>query len=195
MSGSATASEESSGLAPEAQIGERIRRARLARGKTIDAVASAAGLTKGFVSRLERDRVSASVASLVRVCAAIGIPVGSLFEAAETGVVRSDQAPAINFGGSGVSDRVFTPASERQLQVIHSRIEPGGSSGPEQYGLSSRSEFVYVLTGALELEIGEQSVHLAEGDAVTFAPSEPHSWRCPPDQSGAEVLWVLSPAA
>ncbi|MGB3337961.1 MAG: helix-turn-helix transcriptional regulator, partial [Devosia sp.] len=57
---------------PTVLIGTKLRTARKTRGLTLDQVAQAAGLTKGFVSRLERDDVSPSVASLVTVCEVLG---------------------------------------------------------------------------------------------------------------------------
>src|SRR4051812_49949635 len=61
----------------EALVGPRLRAARQAAGLTLAAVAAQAGLTKGFLSRLERDEVSPSVATLVTVCGIVGISVGS----------------------------------------------------------------------------------------------------------------------
>src|SRR4051794_32037269 len=87
---------------PHAPIGARLRTARQAAGLTLAAVAEQAGLTKGFLSRLERDEVSPSVASLVTVCGILGIGVGSLFEAPQTSLVRAGEAPPINFGGQGL---------------------------------------------------------------------------------------------
>ena len=49
-------------------IGSRIRAARHAQRLTIDQVADSTGLTKGFLSRVERDLTSPSVASLVTLC-------------------------------------------------------------------------------------------------------------------------------
>ena len=73
----------------QVRIGARLRAARQARGLTIAQVAEAAGLTKGFVSRLERDDVSPSVASLVTVCEVLGLRVGELFDPPETAVIRA----------------------------------------------------------------------------------------------------------
>jgi DNA-binding XRE family transcriptional regulator len=63
------------GGAPAVRIGARLRAARQARGLTLDKVAAATGVTKGFLSRLERDDVSPSVASLVAVCDVLGVRV------------------------------------------------------------------------------------------------------------------------
>ena len=60
---------------------------------SIAEVAEQAGLTKGFVSKLERDLANVSVASLIRLCDALGISVGSLFQAPKGEVVRRDARP------------------------------------------------------------------------------------------------------
>jgi transcriptional regulator with XRE-family HTH domain len=162
----------------EIRLGGRLRAARKSRGLTIEQVAARAGLTKSFVSRLERDGTSPSVASLVRLC----------------GVVRGGQAPQVNFGGHGVRDYLFTPTSEPRLQVIESHIEPGGGGGDEQYALASDIEFVYVVEGELGVQVGATDYRLQAGDGLTFLPTESHSWRNPSKKSSTVAVWVLSPA-
>src|ERR1700749_3638180 len=68
-----------------ARIGAQLRAARLAARMSMAEVAEQAGLTKGFVSKLERDLANVSVASLIRLCDALGISVGSLFQAPKGG--------------------------------------------------------------------------------------------------------------
>ena len=98
-------------------LGERIKAARLARRKTLAEVAADSGLTKGFVSKLERDQADASVASLMRLCDALGISVGTLFNASQGEVVRHHAYPRLTFGGTGIAEFVFflTPAGEQGL--------------------------------------------------------------------------------
>lgn len=176
------------------RIGVRLRAARQARGLTLDKVAAATGVTKGFLSRLERDDVSPSVASLVAVCEVIGLRVGDLFDTPETSLVRAGEAREINFGGERVREYLLTPGTQSQLRVIHSLIEPGGGGGEEEYALDCDVEFVYVLRGDLELLLSHQSVRLAAGDAFTFPGREPHTWRNASGEEPCEVLWVLTPA-
>ena len=103
---------------PEVRIGARLRAARRSRGLTLDRVAEMTALTKGFLSRLERDEVSPSVASLVAVCDAVGIRVGELFQTPATSLVRAGEGRPINFGGRGVREELLTPA-QQHLRVIH----------------------------------------------------------------------------
>lgn len=178
----------------EVHIGARIRAARLAGGLTLEKVAAAAGLTKGFISRLERDEVSPSVASLVAVCAAIGLRVGELFEPPQTAVVRAGEAPKINFGGRRVKEYLLTPGTQQHLEVIHSRIDPGGTGGTQPYTLDCDAEFVYVIAGELEVQLTDHVIRLAAGDCLTFPGREPHTWRNASKSAPCEVLWVLAPA-
>ena len=178
----------------EAHIGARLRSARQAAGLTLAAVAEQAGLTKGFLSRLERDEVSPSVASLVSVCAALGVPVGQLFDAPATSLVRAEEAAPINFGGSGVREVLLTAGTQRSLQVIRSVVEPGGGGGDELYSLACEAEFVHVLRGRLRLTLPGEVVELRSGDAFTMPGVTPHTWLNPSATQSCEVLWVLTPA-
>jgi transcriptional regulator with XRE-family HTH domain len=179
---------------PQAAIGRRLRTARQVRGLTLDQVAGAAGLTKSFLSRLERDEVSPSVASLVTVCEVVGIRVGQLFEAPATSLVRAGEGRQINFGGSDVRELLLTPGTQDKLQVIRSTIEPGGSGGAELYTLDTDLEFVYVVHGRLRITLTAESVVLATGDAFTFPGREPHTWANDSARERCEVLWALAPA-
>ncbi|GIE99811.1 helix-turn-helix domain-containing protein [Paractinoplanes rishiriensis] len=180
--------------ATSAAIGGRLRSARQARGLTLQQVADATGLNKGFISRLERDEVSLSVASLVSICDVLGIRVGKLFEAPPTSLVRADQGRPINFGGSKVREFLLTPGTQTHLQVIHSTLEPGGSGGEQLYTLDCEVEFVYVVRGQLKILISDEAVLLSAGDAFTFPGREPHTWSNARDDAECEVLWVLAPA-
>ena len=174
-------------------IGTKLRTARKLRGLTLDQVAQSAGLTKGFVSRLERDDVSPSVASLVSVCDVLGLRVGELFDPPRTSVIRSGEGRLINFGGEGAVERLVTPGTQTALEVIHSVIDPGGSGGEELYALSCEAECAYVLSGTVEVVLEHHVESLAAGDAMTFPGSSPHTWRNP-GPGPCEVLWILAPA-
>ena len=93
-----------------ARIGAQLKAARLAARMSMAEVAEQAGLTKGFVSKLERDLANVSVASLIRLCDALGVSVGSLFQAPKGQVVRREARPPINFGGSKMTEYLVTPS-------------------------------------------------------------------------------------
>lgn len=178
----------------EVRIGAKLRAARKAHGFTLDQLAAAAGLTKGFLSRVERDETSPSVASLITLCEVMSLDVGSLFTASDATLVRRETAPAINLGGTGVNERLMTPRREPRLQLIHTVAEPGGTGGTEFYTINCQLEVVYVLKGAVDVVFTDRRQRLAAGDALTFAGNEPHTWINTSQTRSAELIWVLVPA-
>ena len=178
----------------EIPIGPRLRMARQQGGLSIGQVAAETGLTKGFISQVERDLTSASVAALVRLCDALHISVASLFEPTSANLVRYDSRSRINFGGDNVTEWLLTPTTERRIRVIESRIAPGGGSGPEAYVLGAEAEWAHVVQGTLEIRVGDQDHLLQTGDSLTFSAREPRSWRNPSKSEPTTVLWVLCPA-
>src|SRR5438034_3868890 len=174
------------------RIGAEVRAAGLAARMSMAEVAEQAGLTKGFVSKLERDLANVSVASLIRLCDALGISVGSLFQAPKGEVVRRDARPRINFGGRKMTEYLLTPSGEKRVQTILSDIEPGGGSGAEPYRLPAGVEFVFILAGQLQVTVAGECIVLEEGDALTFTADMEHTFQAGANR--ARVLWVLSPA-
>jgi transcriptional regulator with XRE-family HTH domain len=175
------------------KIGARIRAARQRRGMSLEQMAEETGLTKGFISQVERNLTSVSVASLVNICNAIGLRIGALFEPARRDLIRHADRPRINFGGVNVTEFMLTPANQAQVRVIQSQIGPGGGSGDEPYSLNGEAEFVHVISGELEIAVHGDTYLLGAGDSLTFSPRDPHNWRNPSDTETL-VLWVLAPS-
>ena len=96
--------------------------------------------------------------------------------------------------GLGGSERLLTPGTQQQLQIIHATIEGGGHGGEQLYALHCDTEFAYVLTGGVEVVMEDDVVTLGTGDAMTFPGRTPHTWRNASATEVCEVLWVLSPA-
>jgi transcriptional regulator with XRE-family HTH domain len=176
------------------RIGAQLRAARLAARKTIAEVADEAELTKGFVSKLERDLANVSVASLIRLCDALGVSIGSMFQASKGEVVRRGEYPPIDFGGSGMREYLLTPSGEKRVQAILSDIQPGGGSGDEPYALPADVEFALILAGRLSITVAGEEVTLEQGDAYTFPADAPHTFRSVQPAGRTQVLWLVSPA-
>lgn len=174
-----------------AHIGARLRAIRRQKRLTLEQVVQGSGLDKSYLSRLERDLTTPSVATLVKVCDALGIRPGELFDPPKTRIVRRDSAPLANFGGQGVTERLLSQGLSGELMVLRSLIDPGGHGG-ELYTLDADVSFVTVLRGQLEFVVEDAHYFLGEGDSITVSSRIPHTGRNPPAQE-AEVLWVTSP--
>ncbi|PRI10586.1 helix-turn-helix domain-containing protein [Leucobacter massiliensis] len=175
------------------RIGAQLRSSRLAQGITLAQLAQATGLTRGFLSRIERDETMPSVPTLVQICQALSLPLGELFAEPDIQRVALTEAPRINMGGTGADERLVTPRSEDRVQLIRSSLAPGASGGEELYTVNCAVESLHLVSGSLELAFPDRWMRLDAGDTLTFPGRTPHSWRA--GASGAEAVWVLVPAA
>lgn len=174
------------------QIGFRLRVAREERGMTLSSVADFTGLTKGFISQVERGLTSASISSLAAICDALTMPMGRLFDPPRIYVNRSAERQPALLMGDGVADTILTPPGQSDVQVIETWVEPGGGFEPEPYRLPVDREFVVVLAGELEMRIEAEVFLLGTGDSMSFDARHAHIWRNPSDFERTRVMWVLS---
>jgi len=175
-------------------LGERIRNLRERRGRSLKQLASGTGLTQSFLSQVERDLTSPSVASLRKIAEALGTSVATFFAGGSPNgrLVRKDDRPVLLHPQRRWRDTLLTPSMNGKLQVIWSEIEPGGGSGDEPYSHNSDEECVVVIRGKLDFWVGDEHYALEAGDALTFESRIPHKNRNPgPGKS--QVLWVISP--
>lgn len=175
------------------RIGAKLRTSRLSQRLTLEQLATATGLTKGFISRIERDDTMPSVPTLVQLCQALSLSIGSLFEEPDIQRVVLAEAPLINMGGERVVERLITPRSVDEVQVIRSSLEPNASGGDTLYTVNCTLEVLHVISGRLILVLVGQEEELLPGDTLTFPGRTPHTWRT--GDEGAEITWTLVPAA
>ena len=177
------------------KLGARLRAVRTESGFTLDQLATATGLTKGFISRIERDGSSPSVETLVALCEAMSIPVGWLFESPDVSLVRREDASTIiSISGDTGQEYLLTPRAQSAVQVIRSVFLPGQTGGKELYTLGADVEVAHVIEGRLEIIFATAREELAAGDTLTFHGHEPHTWRNPDSDAECIVLWTLVPA-
>ncbi|MBI4171691.1 MAG: helix-turn-helix transcriptional regulator, partial [Actinobacteria bacterium] len=116
-------------------MGARVRALRRERGLTIEQIAAATGLTKGFISQLERDRTSPSLSSIARICDALGVRLSHIFERDPApALVRKGDRPAVDTYFP-TSNFLLSSREERRFQAIESEVAPGAGAGDELYSL------------------------------------------------------------
>ena len=176
------------------ELGERLRAIRVLRRLTLRDVAEAAGVSESFVSRLERGRSSASVATLQRLAAAVGIEISDLFAGESRSgprVLRRQERQLLEWGHLG-RKALLTPKPFHSLEVVVARFEPGGSTGDEPYTHGDSEELLIVVEGEVHVQLGTDVYELAAGDSVHYQSSTPHRVSNPADVT-AEVMFVISP--
>ncbi|MDO5618888.1 helix-turn-helix domain-containing protein [Kocuria sp.] len=178
--------------AGDPRIGMRLRNLRRRNHMTVEQLAAAAELSKGFVSRVERDLTSPSVDALVRLCRVLRVEVGEVFAPeSAVDVVRLADAPEVHLGGEGIREQLVTPSGNRALQIIRATVAPAGRSEDELYSMDCRHEALHVITGQFVVSTPDHRLELAAGDTVSFPGSEPHGWENPGPEP-ATVLWIMA---
>lgn len=178
---------------PHDQIGERLKSRRRHLGRTLEQVAGSAGLTKGFLSDVERGRTSPSMSSLINLCRVLEIELSSLFQTNASPVVRKEARRMIPFGGSGAADYQITPGAGGRIAAFWSELEPGAAYGDKEYSLNSEEELVLVIDGTICVSVQGEEYTLQKGDAVTFDPHRLHNiWNASKEEP-ATAVFVLTP--
>ncbi|MGA7922172.1 MAG: cupin domain-containing protein [Candidatus Acidiferrales bacterium] len=172
-------------------VGARLRRMRLRKGYSLSQVAGAAGVSVGFLSAVEREQMTASVATLRRLARFYRMNILGLFNPSEANPGRVTPANRkVLDAGPGV--RMELLAWGNTIMEPHLfRIAPSAGSG-ESYAHEGE-EFLYILRGELEISLVEgETHHLKEGDSFYFESSNAHRWKNP-GKKQTLVLWINTP--
>jgi transcriptional regulator with XRE-family HTH domain len=149
----------------------------LEKGLTVETLAAAAGLDKGFLSRLERGTKRPSVETVLRLSAALEVPVGLLFgEQTTDETVRISRATGRNRSVEEPGDYSFellTPqGSMMEAFLFHVGAAPTG--GGQQH---DGEEMFLVLSGTVEMRTPDRSYVLEAGDCAYFPGHIAHQVR------------------
>ena len=176
------------------EIGSKIKRLRVRLGLTQEELAARTELTKGFISQLERDITSPSIATLMDILEALGTNVSEFFSDREDDgvmVYAADDMFIKEDEEAGVTIRwLVTNAQRNALEPILVTLAPGASTEPDDP--HEGEEFGYVLSGVITLVSGEQKRKVRRGDAFYFRPTGVH-YLINTGKSEGKVLWVSTP--
>ncbi len=160
-------------------IGKKVRELRTERGLSVRTLAARAGFSPSFISQMESDAVSPSIASLEKVAEELGVSLGQFFssiEAAPREVIRGGERPEYESGWSrSTVELLADPAPGRKLSAVEITVEPGGASG-KHTAFGVQEAVVLVLSGELVVRLGEQEMELYEGDAVYVSEGTGFAW-------------------
>ena len=158
------------------ELSARLRNLRAGRGWTQDEMARRAGLSKSYLSRIEDGERQPSLASLLSLAQAYGVPLASLFAAPteenpHCAVLRAGSLPEQQ--GNGLS---YTPLSrpERAAAMHPIRVTvPARRENGEMYRHEGE-EWLHVLSGTLRLALADEVHTLHPGDSAHFDARVPH---------------------
>ncbi|MEQ5839113.1 XRE family transcriptional regulator [Paraburkholderia acidicola] len=174
-------------------LGEKIRALRQRLKWTLDETATAAGISKSFLSQIERGHATPSISSLVGIAAALGVTVQYFIDTPTEArsVRRGKELKLFGFSGTGnLFGRLTNLSVGSQLEVILVRMPVGETSS--EVTTRAGEEFLYVMSGQISLTLEHTTFVLEAGDTAHFESTVPHAWS---NTAGEEavLVWVGTP--
>ena len=178
-------------------IGASIRRLREEQDLTLREMAKDVGVSPSFLSQVEQGKASPSLATLKSIADTLQTTVGSLIgdDGAQRGdrlVTTEKQRKAFKQAGNGVQMFLLSESNPyKQMQPLLMKLGKSAASGESTYSHYGQ-EFVLVLKGSLEIDLGDKSYKLKKGDSIYFNSSTPHSFKNL-FKGETEAMWVVTP--
>lgn len=176
------------------EIGANIKKLRLQRGLTQEELADRCELSKGFISQVERDLASPSIATLTDMLECLGTSLREFF------ADKEDEKPVFSQGDMFVKEDEETlhgsitwlvpSAQKNEMEPI--LVDLGENGVTQEMPPHEGEEFGYVLSGAIHLRIGAKRYVVHAGESFCLHPSAPHQIMNP-GKRRARFLWVSTP--
>ena len=162
-----------------AAVARNVRRLRLERGWTLDALAVRAKVSKGMLVQIEACRTNPSLGTLCRLSDAIGVSLARLVELDEAPAVRvvaAEQA-AVLWRAEGSYARLLVGSDRSEhLELWDWVLGPGQSHSSEEH-MPGTQELVHVIAGTLLLEVDGHEYRVETDGAAVFQADRPHAYR------------------
>ena len=135
-------------------IGQKVRELRIAKNLTQEELADRSELSKGFISQLERDLTSPSIATLVDILQCLGTNLNEFFS--------DDEEEQVVFGDEDYFEKkdtdlkntiewIIPNAQRNMMEPIRLTLAPGGATYPDLP--HEGEEFGYVLQGSVKIHV------------------------------------------
>ena len=173
-------------------LGEKLKDLRLACELTQEELADRCELTKGYISQLENDLTSTSIATLIDILAALGTDIKEFFS-------DTEEVEKYSFNKNEFIEKVtdeyvlnwLVPnAQKNAMEPVHMVLKPNGST--DEDFPHEGEEFGYVIRGEIVLLIGKKRTKVKKGESFYYAANKVHQIINKTNKE-AEFIWVSSP--
>jgi transcriptional regulator with XRE-family HTH domain len=158
----------------------RLKRLRELKGITLEELAARTGLTKSYLSKVERGVSVPSISTALRVAEAFETGVGDLFGVTASNndfvVVRRDERKPFSRKGANTGYRYEAIAPGQTHGLFEAFVVHPPFEEPPDYKRSQHPghEMLFVVKGRIDVTFPHTSVKLAAGDCMVFGGQLPH---------------------
>ncbi len=175
------------------KIGNKIKMLRIKNGLTQEELANRSELSKGFISQIERDLTSPSIATLMDLLQCLGTNIKDFFnEIVDEKIVfgRDDIFVKENRDLNYEISWIVPDSQKNRMEPILLTLAPGGSA--EVDDPHEGEEFGYVLSGSISIHLGNRKYKVKKDESFYFKPTVVH-YISNGGKSQAKILWVSTP--
>ena len=175
------------------KIGEKIRRLRTTKEMTQEELANRCELTKGFISQLERDLTSPSIATLMDIMECLGTNLKDFFDEIEEEKIvfkKEDFFVQENQDLMNTVTWIVPNSQKNQMEPIVLELKPGGSSQVDSP--HEGEEFGYVLSGNVYVHVGKKKYKVKGGEFFYYKTNSTHYIKNE-GKVEARILWISTP--
>lgn len=174
------------------EIGRKLKDLRCHNGLTQEELANRTELTKGYISQLEHDTTSPSIATLADILQCLGSNLEEFFaHTAQEQVVFRDEEyfEKQDEELKNTIEWIIPTAQKNMMEPIRLTLEPGGSTYPDNP--HEGEEFGYVLSGSVRVHLGNTCYTVKRGESFYFKAEQRHYITAAGSRS--KLIWVSAP--
>lgn len=174
-------------------IGEKIKRMRIEKQLTQEELANRCELSKGFISQLENNLTSPSIATLIDILEILGTNLREFFNEIDDERISFTKEDMFETEDEDLKYTLkwLIPNSQKnQMEPIIITLSPGGQYKEEKP--HEGEEFGYVLSGSIFIHIGDKKSKVKKGESFYFKPRANH-FISNSGKTVAKVIWVSTP--
>ncbi|MGN1040109.1 MAG: helix-turn-helix domain-containing protein [Candidatus Fimimonas sp.] len=174
------------------EIGRKIKQYRLKLDLTQEELAQRTELTKGYISQLENDLCSPSIATLEDILNVLGVSLQEFFtEPKEEKIVYTNDDYFFSKNGDGTNTWLIPNSQVKEMEPIILTLPQGGEC--EERLPFEGEEFGYVLCGKVEIVTLHERYKLSAGDSFSIDGKKQH--KIVNAQKGeSKILWITTPS-
>lgn len=182
----------------EKRIGERIKHLRLKKSMGLVELGRHTGLSASFLSQLETGRVVPTLRNLARIAMVFSKDLSYFFDPEPQTLFRVHRRDdRVRLPQTGANDPAYFFESlgylvpDRQLDPYFAEFLPEKEGRMPRAHQHAGCEFLYLLSGTLDVRHAETTHHVEAGDAVYFDANTIHSYVCTSKTPATAVIVTL----
>ena len=175
------------------EIGDKIRRLRVEKQLTQEELANRCELSKGFISQVENDLTSPSIATLMDILEILGTNLNEFFSDEKEERVTFKDEDMFETENEDLKYKLMwlvPNAQKNEMEPIMITLEPNGKYIEEEP--HEGEEFGFVLSGTIYLHLGDKRYKVKKGESFYYQPRENH-YISNAGKNSAKVIWISTP--